>query len=103
MANEFVDPSTALGLRDVPDETVNIHAGLDVQPLIEAVLLLDHADLRTDFPTLCPQVVPKHGRPTRRRREERREHLDRRRLPRSAPAEGAEHLGARDVAPYTNH
>src|SRR2546425_5151077 len=103
MADELVDPATAFGLRDVPDETVNVHAGLDVQPLIEAVLLLDHADLRTDLPTLGPQVMPEHGRPTRRRREERREHLDRRRLPGAVRPEEAEHLGARDVERYAIH
>src|SRR3989442_4339497 len=81
MADELVDPPTALDLRDVPDETVNIHAGLDVQPLIEAVLLLDDTDLRPNLATFGLQVMSEHGRAARRRREEGREHLDRRGLP----------------------
>src|SRR2546425_11515387 len=81
MADELVDPSTALGLRDVPDETVNIHAGLDVQALIEAVLLLDYTDLRPNLATFGLQVMSEHGRAARRRGKEGREHLDRRGLP----------------------
>src|SRR3989442_4742673 len=44
-----------------------------------------------------------HGRPTRSRGEERREHLDRRRLPGPVRTEEAEHLGARDVERYAIH
>src|SRR5207247_6757076 len=97
MADERVDRPTALGLRDVPDETVNVHAGLDVQPLIEAVLLLDDTDLRPNLATFGLQVMSEHGRAARGRGEEGREHLDRRGLPGAVWTEASEHLGAGDV------
>jgi len=103
MADELVDPATAFGLRDVPDETVNVHAGLDVQPLIETVLLLDDTDLRPNLATFGLQVTSEHGRAARRRGEEGREHLDRRGLPGAVRTEESEHLGARDVERYVIH
>src|SRR3989442_2066576 len=92
-----VERRRRIDLRDVPDETVNIHAGLDVQPLIEAVLLLDDTDLRPNLATFGLQVMSEHGRAARRRREEGREHLDRRGLPGSDWTEESEDLGTCDV------
>src|SRR5207244_6409906 len=92
MADELVHPPTALGLRDVPDETVNVHAGLDVQPLIEAVLLLDDTDLRPNLATFGLQVMSDHGRAARRRGEEGREHIERRPFPRSLRPATSKHL-----------
>src|SRR2546426_11982457 len=98
MADELVDPATAFGLRDVPDETVNVHAGLDVQPLIETVLLLDDTDLRPNLATFVLQVTSEHGRAGRRRGEEERRQLASPRLRFVFPIAGSEHIGVRECA-----
>src|SRR5439155_13718954 len=61
-------------------------------PLVEAGLLGEDADLRADLPVLAAEAEPRDLRATRRRRDERAQQAQRRRLARAVRSEVAEDL-----------
>ena len=90
MSSSILVPPQPLG--DAPQQPVDVHARLDVEPLIEAVLLLDDPDPLANSAPLGAQVEPEDRCAPRGGRQERREHLGGGGLSRAVRPQEAEHL-----------